>query len=62
MECGFLMSVVRNTRFIQNSVVVGDDEVVIVMNPNCEIVIAANKLAYRGMRLIDDEIYSLHSH
>ena len=52
---------VRRSRFIENSSAGGDEEEVIVKNPPCENVIAANRTAYRGMRLIDDEIYSLHA-
>jgi hypothetical protein len=52
---------VRRSRFIENSSAGGDEEEVIVKNPPRENVIAANRTAYRGMRLIDDEIYSLHA-
>ena len=38
----------------------GDDEEVIVSNPTRDEILSAKKLLYRGMRLIDDEIYSIH--
>ena len=38
----------------------GDDEEVIVSNPTRDEILSAKKLLYRGIRLIDDELYSIH--
>jgi hypothetical protein len=39
---------------------VRDEEQVIVSNPNRENVIAAKSLAFTGVRLIDDELFTIH--
>ena len=50
----------KRTRFIENSSVIGDNEAVNINNPLPGNVIAANQMAYDGMRLIDDELFALH--
>jgi hypothetical protein len=50
----------KRTRFIEKSSVIGDDEAVNINNPLPLNVIGANQIVYKGMRLIDDELFALH--